>query len=280
MALNLNCSLPCPSAADANPDTREDSGVAFKLDTPAWPTCIEVKDDSHPQIFSDQCPTVADSPHLVQDPLLPFSPSPTVHQSSLSPQCLDSFQQFVGFLETEILGCVVPSERRKKLRTVLECAETLASIGGEKGWIPQLSTDCSFPCQHCCIARPKEPRQVILDRAAKERIVKGKPSSMSRLLAGYGRKEYPLGGQLATTSVLEGDSRCDSCKAKNTPCVIVERDKSWKRNQCVVCVQRKRKCSLDTARQKRERAVKQARFKGVKPSSDCVASLSPDATGS
>lgn len=89
-------------------------------------------------------------------------------------------------------------------------------------------------------------RRAILDQACKDRpLGNGKPLPLNRLLAGYGRGEYPLGGQIAISHQLDDGSRCNQCQALQRGCIRVDGDKFWTRSQCVLCVERKTPCSLD-----------------------------------
>lgn len=167
---------------------------------------------------------------------------------------VDSLEQLGNIIEAKIRGCLPRTEEEDHILALPTNTGNFVNNARSTERSPHSFAECSCSCHHCLAARPTEPRQIILDRAARDRPYKGKPSSMPRLLAGYGRKEYQLRGQSAVSRIVDGESRCEYCKIKKTKCIIVDRDEFWKRNQCVACVQRKGKCSLELAIRKADRS--------------------------
>ena len=89
-------------------------------------------------------------------------------------------------------------------------------------------------------------RKATLEQAAKDRPISNwNLRPVNRLLAGYGRGEYPLGGQMALNSKIDDESRCNECKYQQWECRWVKRNIYWNRNQCVRCAERKTACSRD-----------------------------------
>ena len=169
-----------------------------------------------------------------------------------SPEIFPSVEQSCKPIETNITDGSIGTQAEDSSRASSNSAEDFVENTKNSGCSPPSSVQCSLSCHHCLAARAKEPRHVVLERAARERPFKGKPSSMPRLLAGYGRNDYQLGGKSAISRIVVGESRCEYCKTKKKKCIIVDRDAFWKRSQCVACVQRKGKCSLETAIRKTE----------------------------
>ena len=77
---------------------------------------------------------------------------------------------------------------------------------------------------------------------------------LNKILAAYGRKQFPLNGELATNQKLDDKSKCKQCPSSKD-CIIVDRDFTWTRTQCVHCVQNKTKCSLQSIVTERESSV-------------------------
>lgn len=150
------------------------------------------------------------------------------------------------------------SECTEHIATVFKNSRILYEIGVRKGWIPSLQSECVFPDKQLSPSRidtrreSRAKRKAILDQAGKTYPLKnGKPSPVNKLLAAYGRNEFPLGGRMATSHTKQGTSRCRECQTSDADCVIVEQDNFWTRSQCVLCVQRKTTCSLDVIGTKR-----------------------------
>ena len=174
-------------------------------------------------------------------------------ETAPSPEILHSLEKLGSIFETKITDCLTRTEEEDDVWVSPNNLDDLMSGVKNKGCSPRLSAECSCSYQHCVVARPKEPQQVTLERVTKELLFKGRPSSIPRLLAAYGRKDLQLGGQSAVSRIVDGESRCEYCKTKKMQCIIVDRDGFWKRNQCVACAQRKGKCSLEIATRKIER---------------------------
>ena len=166
-----------------------------------------------------------------------------------SPEIFRSPEQSCNSIEEKITDGFTGTHTEDNSRASSNDTENFVENTKNTGCSPHSSVECSCSCscRYCVAPRPKEPRHVILERAAREQLFKGKPSSMPRLLAGYGRNDYQLGGQSAVSRVVNGESRCEYCKIKKRKCIIVDRDAFWRRSQCVVCMERKGKCSLEIA---------------------------------
>ena len=90
-------------------------------------------------------------------------------------------------------------------------------------------------------------RDILREAARKHSTSKdGKPLTEQKLLSLYGHQKIQLGDQTAVTREVDPEDACDECKflKPSRRCVLVERDRFWKRGQCVECVQRKTACSL------------------------------------
>lgn len=226
---------------------------------PIHQNCAKGKKDFQPKSSTDQPTPSVDMPFMTRlerdwEGLQLLSYDPTASSQTVqSSEIVRSFEQLGNIIEMKIADCLVPIEDDDNLQAALNSAENLLRIGTNRGWSPRSSAGCFCFCGHCVAARPKESRQVILERAARERPFKGRPSSIHRILAGYGRNDYQLGGQNAVSRTVDGASRCEYCKVKKIQCIIVDRDNFWRRNQCVACVKRKGKCSLDIAIKKTKR---------------------------
>ena len=168
-------------------------------------------------------------------------------QISPSPKITPSLEERFNSIETQTMDVPNAIEVDDSSRASSISAEASVEDTKTSGWSHPSSVECSLSCYHCHAAKPKESRRVVLEQEARKRPHKGKPSSMSRLLAGYGRNDFKIGGKSAISRVMVGESRCEHCKAKKLKCVEVKKDPIWNRNQCVACVQRKGKCSLETA---------------------------------
>lgn len=64
-----------------------------------------------------------------------------------------------------------------------------------------------------------------LPRLAVSKMVGVPPSN--RILAGYGRREFSLVGQLAVSHEVDEEPRCKKCQMANEACVTVEQDRFW-----------------------------------------------------
>lgn len=162
-----------------------------------------------------------------------------------SPETLSSFDI------ANVMNAPIPRETDTVFRPLFENAERIVRIGIHAGWNPSICIPCScsskhHPPAHHLNRTEAAERKAILDQACKNRpLGSGKPLPLNRLLAGYGRQEYPLGDQMAVSHKLDDSTRCEQCRALQMQCVFVDEDRFWNRGQCVLCVQRKTPCSLD-----------------------------------
>ena len=89
-------------------------------------------------------------------------------------------------------------------------------FGMREGYIPRTKTSCPYhgsAMTHPSRAEAAE-REAILDQACKDRpLGNGKSLPLNRLLADYGREEFPIGGQRAVSHKLDHASRCEQCRA-------------------------------------------------------------------
>ena len=75
------------------------------------------------------------------------------------------------------------------------------------------------------MVREQAELKAIVEQAAKDRrVTNGRLLLMNRLLAGYGRGEYPLGGQTALNSKMNDESRCNECKYQQWECSWFKRN--------------------------------------------------------
>lgn len=175
--------------------------------------------------------------------------------SSLDPETLSSLVQGAQYLESVIGNSSTAIEMDQNVRSAVKAVESLAKVGIDNGWFPCLRSERPCSCKHPppSATRTKREeqaaRKAILDQAARDSPDKdGKPLPVHRVLAGYGRREFPLSGQMAVIHELERKSGCKECQRARLWCITVEQDKFWNRNQCVECVQRKSMCSMDTSK--------------------------------
>lgn len=90
-------------------------------------------------------------------------------------------------------------------------------------------------------------RDILREAARKHSTSKdGRPLTEQKLLSLYGHQKIQLGNQTAVTREVDPEDACDECKflKPSRRCIFVERDRFWKRGQCVECVLRKTACSL------------------------------------
>lgn len=190
-----------------------------------------------------------------EDPAAARIGSKTSGDSSLDPESLSSLVQGAQYLESIIGNSPTAIEIDQNVRSAVKAVESLAKVGIDNGWFPCLGSERPCSCKHHppSATRTKREeqaaRKAILDQAARDSPDKdGKPLPAHRVLAGYGRREFPLSGQMAVIHELERKSGCKECQRARLWCITVEQDKFWNRNQCVECVQRKSMCSLDTSK--------------------------------
>ena len=115
--------------------------------------------------------------------------SPSLERWTTAEPYCDSIERGIpeGFV-----GCDVENNPR------VSSDSTEGSVGRRTNnaiFNPTMPDECSLSYHHCYLSTTKSPRYDILSRELQGRVHNGKPFSIARLLAGYGRNDYAACGE-------------------------------------------------------------------------------------
>ena len=125
------------------------------------------------------------------------------------------------------------------------CNGCISSLHAERFDISPPSPPPSSPLVTRTILEEEAKHIAILDQATKDRPLRnGKPLPMNRLLGGYVRREYPLGGRMAVKSTMDDDADVRNARTYNENVYGSSKTTIGRGVQYVSCVQRKNTYSL------------------------------------